>query len=179
MNDNDIFAIIIGILEAGFVAMSLPSVVVAQNYQPTPQGIENAPTIYIHKLSAGRYGYPGQKSVYNAGDDDFDTTDSIWRLPSFQISGLSVQDPSNISMLTASDIVETAADILQFPSTRQTLSSSDIGIFRIKNVREVYFSDDRDRYEQEPSFDFELSYLKTFTSKTPRVTAQRAEISRV
>lgn len=179
MNDNDVLAIVIGILNSGFAALPLPGIAVKQGYQPTQEGVPETPTAYIHKVSARRYGHPGRRSVYNADDDDFDTMESIWRVPTFQVSGLAQQDPRNIAAPTASDIVESAADIMQTSATRDTLLASNIGIIRIMDVRMLYFVNDKGRHEQEPSFDFVLSYRREFTLKTPAVTAFEANIQRV
>ena len=179
MNDNDVIAIIIAILRSGFVALSQPSIVIKQNYQPTQQGVPDEPALFLHKIMAPRYGFPGRHSTYNTANANFDTVESIWRMPTFQVSGLAQQDPNDIASLTASDIVEMAADILQTRATRQTLLDSEIGIFRIQQVRQLYFVNDKDRFEQEPSFDFTLSYRRTFNLTTPAVTATEVNISRV
>lgn len=179
MNDNDVWQIIIALIRAQLDALGLTTVAVKQSYQPTQQGVPEGPAVFIHKIDAKRYGHPGSRSVYNMVDDDFDTTESIWRNPTFQVNGLSVQDPTDTTQLTASDIVEITADILQSRSTRATLLASGIGILRIADVRVLYFVNDRDRHEQEPSFDFTLSYRRTTTFKTPVVTGQQANIQRV
>lgn len=179
MNDNDVIAIIIGILEAGFTSLSIPNVTVLQNYQPTQQGVIETPAIYLHKIDAPRYGFPGRQHVYNSVDEDFDTTETIWRTPTYQVNALAQQDPSDIASLTASDYVEAAAHILQTEATRQTLLQSNIGITRIRDIRIQYFVNDKDRHEQEPSFDFTLSYRREFISKTPAIVGHRAGINRV
>lgn len=179
MNDNDVLAIVIGILNSGLSALPLPGIEVRQSYQPTQQGVPETPAVYIHKISSQRYGFPGRRSVFNPDDGDFDTVESIWVVPTFQVSGLSQQDPTDITQPTASDIVESASDILQSRSTLSTLRESGIGIIRITDVRMLYFVNDKDRHEQEPSFDFVLSYRREFASKTPAVTAIEANIQRV
>ncbi len=179
MNDNQVLAILIAILRNGFNLLAMPDIAIKQSYQPTKQGTPEGAAIFIHKIMAPRYGHPGRRSTYNAGNANFDTVDSIWRTPTFQISGLSPQNPADAASLTASDIVETAADILQTESTRETLLQSGIGIYRILSIRESYFVDDRDRHEQEPSFDVTLTYRREFQLTTPAVTATDAAIYRI
>ncbi len=179
MNDNDVIRIIIALLDAGYTALGLGDVLVKQAYQPTLQGTPSTRAVFLRKVMAPRYGHPGKSDVYNAGDEDFDTTESIWRTPTFQLSGLAVQDPSDTASLTASDITEKAADILQTRATRQTLLASGIGIERIKDIRLLYFRDDREQNEQVSLFDFIVSYRVDAQSKTPVVEAYEADIYRV
>ena len=179
MNDNAIITIIRNILLAGFAANSMANVRVRHSYQPTKTGVPTAPTVFIHKISANRYGHPGRASVYNMANRSFDYTESIWRTPVFQVDALSLQDPSDLTLPTASDLVELAADILQTEATRQTLLTSNIGIERIQNVRQSYFVDDRDNHEQSPSFDFTLSFRRTFVSTAPEVTERELNVNRV
>ena len=169
VNDNDILAIIIGILKAGFSALGITDVSVLQSYQPTMQGVPTGKAVFIHKINAPRYGYPGTKDAYNSGNSDFDTKTLNWRSPTFQIDGLAPQDPTDTTLLTASDLVEIAADIMQFQSTVQTLWESGIGIKRISELRPSYFIDDRREHEQSPSFDFTISYQKVYDTTTPAV----------
>lgn len=181
MNDNDVLRIIIGIIRTalGNMGDAFSTISVEQKYQPTQTGTPEPPAVFIHKVLTDRYGHPGRRSVFNTGNDNFDYEESIWRVPTFQISGLSQQDPASTTQLTASDIVETVADILQTEATRQTLLSSGIGITRITQVREAYFTNDKQRFEQSPSFDFVLSYRRTFNSTVPRVTRAVDTIRRV
>ena len=177
--------IIRNILIAGFSAMNIPGVKVKQKYQSretfVPEnGPSDGPVIYFHRISGNRYGFPGVKQTYNSTNDNFDVVESTWRRSTWQISGLFDQDPSDINQLTAMDVVEAASDILQLESTVQTLNNSTpcIGIERITDIRPGYFVSDKDEHEQSPSFDFVLSYQKTFTKTTPRVTGYTLDIKR-
>lgn len=179
MNDSDVWTVLIALLRTGMSDLGFPQVAVRQNYQPTQQGTPEGPALFLHKLSATRYGSPGHRHVYNVADANFDTTQSVWRTPSYQVSGLAQQNPGAPDAPTASDIVEAAADVMQTPATRQTLLQSGIGILRIRDIRMLYFVNDKDRHEQEPSFDFTLSYRRVVASKTPAVTVFGTNIVRV
>lgn len=179
MNDNQVLAIVIAILNAGLPTIGIPGVTVLQNYQPRIQGVPTTPVVYLHKINAPRYGFPGQSDVYNSSTQLFDHVDSFWRTPSWQVNGLSTQDPADTTQLTASDIVEGTADVLQLPSTRTQLLQNNIGILRITDVRETYFIDDRDRHEQQPSFDFTLTYQRMIQSTENPVTCFNLDIDRI
>lgn len=179
MNDNDIIRLIISILRTGLNGMGMSNVLIKQSYNPLQTGVPTAPTIYLHKISTPRYGWPKRKSVYNADNSNFDHSEVFWRTPTFQIDGLSVQDPTDTAQLTASDIVLAAADILQTDLGINTLKQSGVGIDRIIQVRDSYFVDDRERHEQSPSFDFTLSYQKTITSTAGVVDDFELNVNRV
>jgi len=179
MNDNQVLRVLLPILSSGLVALGVSGILIKQSYQPRQTGVEISPTLYIHKIQAQRYGFPGRKDTYNSTNRNFDHQESIWRNPTWQVDGLSTQDPNNIQQLTASDIVEAAADVLQQSATREALLQQDIGILRITNIREMYFVDDRERHEQRPSFDFTLTYRRVFSSTVPPVLSQVCNVRRV
>ncbi len=161
MNDNQIIALIITVLRAGLTSIGITNVLIKQQFQPRQSAIETSPTLYLSKITAPRYGYPSRKDVYNSTTRQFDHSETVWRTPTWQVSGYALQDPTNIDSLTASDMTERAADVMQTSATRLLLLAQGVGIIRITDVRENYFLDERQRYEQNPSFDFVLSYQVT------------------
>lgn len=54
--DNVLFPLIINCLTLGEAAMNITGTPIAQSFQPTQQGANTAPTIFIHKISDRRYG---------------------------------------------------------------------------------------------------------------------------
>ena len=90
----------------------------------------------------------------------------------FQISGLSTQDPTNPNQLTASDICNYAASIMQSRTTVATLEAQDVGVLKITNIRNPYFSDDRQRYEANPSFDFTLTHKQIIVTAPPILSGE-------
>ena len=179
MNDNDVLRVVIAILRAGLTAIGVPGVTVKQSYQPRKTGVLTGPVVYLHKISAPRYGFPSRKDTYNTMTGVFNHTESVWRTPTWQVDGLSTQNPATVNQLTASDIVEAAADVLQQSSTRITLLRNNIGIERITDVRESYFIDERERHEQSPSFDFTLSYRRVIPTTVQPVNSHTLKVRRV
>ena len=179
MNDNQIIAILIQVIRTGLNLFGMNNVSIKQNHQPVQTGVEPGPVVYLHKINAPRYGFPGRKDVFNNTTNVFDHTETIWRTPTFQVDGLATQNPANITSLTASDIVEATADVLQSSATREALLVSGIGIERITNIRESYFSDERDRFEQSPSFDFTIDYRREFTSTVQEVSRHLLRCHRI
>ena len=112
-------------------------------------------------------------------DDQFRHTDVYYRAATFQIDGLSTQNPLRPDLLTASDIVECAADVLQTETTIRALIAARIRMEHITAVREIYFLDDRERHEQNPSFDFTVTYMITRTSIVPPVETIGCTLNRI
>ena len=192
LTDFDIAELIIQVLRTGLDALGLNAIGIKQQYQPRQVGIESGPTLYFFKVVAPRYGFPSRKDVYQSDSNRFRHTETIWRTPTYQISGYSIRTQQRfrdlgfaptrhnfnrgnfsgtLPLLTASDIVEMAADVMQTGSTRLALLARNVGIIRITDVRESYFSDERRRYEQNPSFDFQLSYRHTITTMVDPVAS--------
>ncbi len=179
MNDNVVIRHLIAAMRTGLDSLGMQSVKIKQGYQRRQGITETGPTVYLHKVIAARVGFQSRKDVFNPANNNFDHTETIWRAPTWQVDGLSTQDPSSLIQLTASDIVEATADVLQLASTRETLLRNNIGIQRITTVRQDYFLNDRERHQQRPSFDFVLVYRHEIRSTVPQVTDSRCLINRV
>ena len=94
--------------------------------------------LILHKITGHRYGHPGQTDKFNLDTEVFDHEDIFWRDVRYQVNARAQQDPADMSSMTASDLVDLAADILQLPSTRQALLASGIGIDRILDANPSY-----------------------------------------
>ena len=157
MNDNTVLKAIRDIIVTGMVD---DSVLVVAKQQPQPQGVPSVPTIFFEKLFDHRYGWPKTDYV------------SINNLPPFaeqvtqkyemtmQISALSVQDPKTPTQMTASDLVNKVAMIFTSRTMIGQLLAQGISVLRSTEVRNLYFTDDRDRQEAHPSFDLVITYEK-------------------
>lgn len=97
----------------------------------------------------------------------------------FQCSALATQDPSNLESLTASDIVNYAAYVLQNQGVIAAFEAEGVGILRISTARNPYFSDDRQRYEASPSFDFTLTHKQTIITTVPIITETEFQVLQV
>lgn len=88
----------------------------------------------------------------------------------FQMTALATQDPANPNQLTASDIANFGRYVMQSAQTIQALEAQGVGVLRVDQVRNPYFSDDRERYEASPSFDFTLTHKQIVITSIPIVT---------
>jgi hypothetical protein len=150
-------------------------IVVKQAYQPTMQGVNTGPTVYLTKIGDHRYGFlgridfwdPDTAKMYHIENQIYETT--------FQISAWVISDPKN-PFYTASDLVTAAALVMQNDATRAILNANGVGILRITDQRNPQFVDDRGFYEQSPSFDFTLTYTQSIVTVDPVITSTTLEI---
>lgn len=107
------------------------------------------------------------------------TTQTQQLQSTFQINALSTQNPNNIAQLTPGDLLAYAAAILQSQATIAALQAQNVGILKIHTLRNVYFKDDRARFESSPSFDFALTHKQIIVSSVPVITNTELKLLRV
>lgn len=245
MLDNTLFQLIFSLLKSGLTSIGQGSIICQQNYQPTQEGINTYPTLFVYKVSDERMGFPARNSVQGIGAASF--TGSIignvltvtavtagtialnqqvigTGLPnnivitqvgtgtggvgtyiinyalgtvasqamttqgaqtyteiqqyatSFQASALANQDPSDTESLTASDIANFAAYVMQSAATISGLEAVGVGVLRVPAVRNPYFTDDRERYEASPNFDFTLTHKQIVTTVIPVIVSDELQV---
>jgi hypothetical protein len=174
--DNSLIQIFLPIINAGLIADGFTGVTVKQANQPTQQGIDTGPTVYFFKVSSKRYGWLGRNDVWNPNTMQMQHFESQYFESAWQMQALVLQDPTTPNQYTASDLISEVSDIMQSDNTRAILNSSGIGILRITDITNPYFTDDRDNFEAIPSFDMTFVYENVRTSVDPVVTQFSAEI---
>lgn len=182
MFDNPLISLVFSVFSAGFIAMGYTgptAIAFAQNFQPTAQGVNTQNTVYLNKLGDHRYGYLERTNVWDQDAQTMIHTETQFYETMFQINALAIQDAANVNSLTASDIVNLAAAILQSDASRATLIAAGVNILRITDVRNPYFMDDKDRFEADPSFDFTLEHEQVIVSTAPFITDIVVNIDRV
>lgn len=171
--DNVLIAEIITLLNTGFVTLNnlvpVPPII-QQSYQPVQQGANTPPTIYLFKVSDNRLGFPYRNNAWNA-ETETEVFQTIQQYETtFQANCWATQDPANTASLTASDLANYAAYIIQSDSTVTALEANGWGIYRVSQVRNPSFTDDRDRFEFAPSFDFTITHKQIITLTSPIIT---------
>lgn len=157
-------------------AAGIPDVIVKQSFQPTQQGVNTKPTAYLHKIMDNRYGFPEWSEVWDADSETMIHGDVQQYQTTFQMSALATQDPSVPSNFTAADILNRVAYILQSQPTIATFESQGVGILRVTDIRNPYFTDDRERNEASPSFDFVLTHKQIIMSTSAIITKTELNI---
>ncbi len=170
LTDNSLIQLFLPIINAQLIVDGFTTTVVKQSNQPTMQGINTAPTVYFFKVANKRYGFLGRNDVWDSVHSQMVHTESQYIESTWQFSALVLQNPSNLALPTASDLINDVASIMQSDKTRDILNASGVGVLRITDIRNPYFQDDRDNFEASPSFDITFVYQNIRTSTNPVIT---------
>lgn len=166
MRDKDLIILLAETLEAASAAAGWNYIVIQVN-GPTQQGIPVDPAIFFEKLFDEPHGWPKADLVYDEPNDVFKEGSVQTYLSHFQLSALVIQDPSNTDLPTASDVVNYLKQYLQARPTVSKFMAQGINSFRVTQVRNPYFEDDRHRFEARPSFDIVLTHDRSVVFDVP------------
>src|SRR5882757_7253312 len=104
MLDNQLIQIFRPLIVSGLASYGVPVVHVRQSFQPTQQGTESGVNVYFFKLGDHRWGSVETSDSWDLNLLQMTHTEMQYYESTFQVNALSIQDPSNINSLTASDI---------------------------------------------------------------------------
>lgn len=169
MQDNALIALIIATIIAGEQAAGITGTPIAQAFQPTMQGVNTEPTAYLYKIGDRRYGSLLRLDVWDKTSETMVHTELQKYETTFQISALFTQDPNTPTQMTASDLLNLIASILQSSVTIAAFQAQEIGILRVMDVRNPYFTDDRGQNEANPNFDFVIEHKQVIQTTSPVV----------
>ena len=179
MRDYALFSFLIAQIEAGFTHFQ-ETVKVKQGWQPTSQGALTGQVVYIAKVMSGQYGFSGESYAFNTPNDNFDISGETMLAGTFQVSSLIGQDQAlTADALTADDLLIMAMQWLQADITVQAFQDVGLGIERIINIRQSFFTNDKDNYENAPSFDFNITYTQSLAFTVAKINEQSISINRV
>jgi hypothetical protein len=180
MIDNQLFAILFSIVRTNLAARGITDVTVAQSYQPTQQGAESGPAVYLTKLFDTPRGHPRRDTEYDANDDILRETETQTYETTYQANARSIQVAGDVDQLTASDLVKIVRQILQSSAVIALLNDNNLAILRVSELRNpAILSNDEGRFEFSPSFDFVLTYDETYTLEAPAIETVEYNINRV
>lgn len=94
----------------------------------------------------------------------------------FQFSTLAAQRPADQNALTAADIANYASAVLQSSAMITALEAQGVGILRITDIRTTYFTDDYQRFEQNPSFDALVTHKQVLQTTVPVITSEEFQV---
>ena len=163
MRDNELYIAIIAELNTLLDSQDLGDVKVSQGYPKTQQSASINRSIFIHKVTNPQVGtgyiYKGNKR-----------TQQNLRRSTFQFNALVEQDITDITSLTATDILTTAADMIQSYDGLRNLRKNGVNIERVTDVREVNFVNEKGENESSPSFDLTVNYEHIYETNTPIIS---------
>lgn len=187
MNEAALYAAIIKTLTTLLPSYGYDAVDVRQGYQQRLVGGPTGAALLLHKIVNHRHGFvgrfdkwdvPGSKMVHTekqAREFTFQCTAQLPLLP--LVPGPGAKPPQYA--FTAGDLANDAATILASDDGVRLLFVAGLGIERITSVREAYWKDEGDQFEQAPNFDFVLAFTQERTTTTPVLETEEFRIFRV
>ena len=179
MLDNDLIRLFLPIISNGLAAYGYEGVVTKQSNQPTQQGVNVGPTVYFYKVGDHRYGWLRRASQWDPIAGTMTHTEMQMYETKFSLSALVTANPKITNTFTASDLVNSCAAILQSDMTLEIFAAANVGILRIEEISNPYFTDDRDQFEAAPAFDFTLTHRQTRVTVDPVISSFTTNIKRV
>lgn len=158
MDENQLIINLREAVISGLAMFDISGVAVEQSYAPRAKGTDLGPAVYIHKLGDRRYGYNGRSDKWEQVESVMVHTERQIIETTYQINALVKREIRNPAQMTAPDLVNAVAEILAHDRTRLFLKLKEIGILRITDVTNPFFSDDFDQNESSPSFDVVLTH---------------------
>lgn len=172
MTDEQLYAVLFPMINSLKTAYSIGNTTVMQGYQRSRNTEWSTPAIIIHKLFDRRRGFVGvtDSIVSNA----IVRTETVEMETHYQATGF-----GSSNGVTASDILNRLAMMLQSSAALRVFQTAGIGILRIGDIRATYFRDAEDLDAQEPSFDFVLTHQHVFVSSEPKVDDFELSVLRI
>lgn len=177
MTDNQLAILFRAQLLAGMARHGYATLPVIASYQPTTEGRATKAALYFFPLLERRYGWQGRKRL--VGQETITTTETQIIESAFQVFALAPQDPTNLSLPTAKDLVNSAAMVCNSQVFSQAMNRQGVGVQRITQVRNPFFVNDQGQFEPSPSFDVTLSHKRQISEVTPVAKDVTLSIHRV
>lgn len=182
MRETELFVLLRSTLLAGLADAGLTAEV-EQRYQPGTVGMDGGASIGMMMVTSNRYGNMKRKELQPVSPaTDFTHQEiQIWET-TIQISALCRLDPTDpnyLTLPTAMDIAKAASDILQGDKGLAALAVERVRPLRVTSIRQLYFVNDSDQYEANPSFDIVLTHVQTVSGTTPPVSEFEPIVGRV
>ena len=179
MTDNQLAILFRAQLLAGLARHGLSAVPVVASYQPTSEGRVTEAAIYFFALPESRHGWQGRRRKVNLQTHKIDTTEVQIIQGGFQVFALAPQDPQNLALPTAKDLVNIAAMICNSQVFAQAMHRAGVGVQRVTEIRNPYFVNDQGQFEASPSFDIKITHQRSLSEITPVVDDFAISIHRV
>ena len=176
MNDNELISLIISTVLAQEAVVGITGTPIQQAFQPTQQGVPTQKSGFLYKIMDMKVGYPYRSEQWDEDNQTIIHTERQEYETTFQMSALSTQDPKSTTQYTASDVCNLFSMILQSEKTVEALADQGIGVSKIFDVQNPYFTDDRGRNEANPSFDFSIIHKRIVISASPVIQSTEIKI---
>lgn len=174
MNEFQVFSLVVSQLTAAFAEQG-KTVPVAQSYQLQNEGRQDN-TVYFYSVVTPALGWQGRRYRVDLSRNELIRDERQVYAMFLQIFAL--WDDGHQDM-AASDVVAMARQLVA--SSRFTAALAKQGVFveRPTDVRNPFFTNDRDQQEASPSFDVTLSFTRTIEQVSPAVDRVEFNMNRI
>lgn len=153
-------------------------------FQPRAQGVASGPRFFYFVAGSRRVGFPDKRNVYipptpPETEGHFELRQLQQYEVRYQFMALIPQSPEDQTALSEHDALCALADIMAGERFRLALRAQGVGMLRITDVRNPYFTDDKDRFAADPSFDIVLTYPRQRVEINAPISAYDLNIKRV
>ena len=179
MQDNALIALLIATIRDGLTAQGRTGIAVKQSYQPTQQGANSGPAVYVHKVMDRRRGTPGKSAKWDATTQRMIQTEVEVLETAYQVQALARQDPADITAPTAADLLRLVSSVLQSDYALSRLRASDVGILNIPSLTNTPTLNDKQVWEFAPLLEFTVTHQEITVWTTPAATGIECGIYRV
>jgi hypothetical protein len=152
---------------------------VTAEYQPTPQGREAGPVLYFFELPENLYGWQGRKAIYDRTTGVMLRKEVQMYRSGFQVQGLYETPPDAVTGPTAATITRVAAMLINSQGFRKLLRAQGVFMERVTDIRKPYMRNDRDHFEQVPSFDFTCTHERSIIQQSTAASRVESRFMRV
>lgn len=170
MTETELYTLLKATLDAYFAPL-MGLVVIKQGNQPLIVGRPvSGALVLLSNQPMRRYGSLARLDVWDGGAGVMRHFETQQMECTFQCGGLLQTVPTTPATtpgFTAGDLVLAASQALQSDVGLQALQDAGVAVYRITDVRQPAFKDDRDEFEYSPSFDFTLTFANEYASETP------------
>ena len=159
---------IIAEIERQLTLVGITNFEVGRNQQPTNQytgGSQDDPIktrVFLFAVTNGSDGH-GRSYTIEDGAEPFKRTDFQQKSKAIQISVAHYFDETDINARTPEDMSGLIHDLLDSPDSVEALRVNKIFMQEVSNVRPVFFTNDKDRFESLPNFDLQINYSSAIT----------------
>lgn len=178
MNDMQLRSAIRTALLPRLVARGFTGVAVKAGNQRLQQGAETAPTIYMDRLPSLNVGHPDRSESWDNTLGQMHTEEQIVAT-TFQFMSLVTQDQTNTSSYSAGDLARAASQIMQSDAVLAQLRQAGIATERVTEIRNPYYTDDRNQFAETPSFDVTFTYTESHTESIEVLQSAESGVYRV
>lgn len=178
MKEEELATLVRAQLIAGLARYGVTGIPVLQGYSTVNEGRMDA-AIYFWPLPDAPEGWQYRRHVTDPETLLMTTEETQVIASTFQVSPFIPLDPGSPPTHTAKDIATLCRMVVQSQPFIRAMTRSKVGVRLPTLIRNPKFVNDRDQYEDNPSFDFTVTHKQVIIQDTDSITRIEVDIRRV